>query len=222
MHGERVAILLDAGFVKKRLAKRAKQFPTMDDVRGLLRMLVADPSLQDSRLFRIYWYDADPFDESRKNPIDGKKTNFRSTLQAKRNRKLLEDIEKEPNVAVRKGELLFRGWRVTPQSMKDLAKDPPKGLRANHLEPVFIQKGVDMRIGLDIASLALKRLVDAIVLVTGDADMVPAMKLARREGLRVYLHCLGSREVRNDLVVHSDRLLGAPFDPKTEEAALRS
>jgi uncharacterized LabA/DUF88 family protein len=45
------------------------------------------------------------------------------------------------------------------------------------------QKGVDMRIGLDIASLSFKRQVDQVVLVAGDSDFVPAAKLARREGI---------------------------------------
>ncbi|MCU6424521.1 NYN domain-containing protein, partial [Klebsiella aerogenes] len=49
------------------------------------------------------------------------------------------------------------------------------------------QKGVDMRIGLDIASITLKRLASTIILVAGDADFVPAAKLARREGLQFIL-----------------------------------
>ena len=110
-------------------------------------------------------------------------------------------------LAVRKGELVFRGWRVHADAMKELAKDPPRVLKAADLEPVFIQKGVDMRIGLDIASLALKRLVNGIVLVTADADMIPAMKLARREGLRVYLHTMGTQNRRDGLLVHADRIL---------------
>nr|WP_243735402.1 NYN domain-containing protein [Xanthomonas oryzae] len=40
-----------------------------------------------------------------------------------------------------------------------------------------------MRIGIDISSLALKHQVDQIVLFAGDADFVPAAKLARREGI---------------------------------------
>ena len=72
--------------------------------------------------------------------------------------------------------------------------------------PKVRQKGVDMRIGLDIASLALKRLVSTIALVTGDSDIVPAMKLARREGLRVLLDPLG-HSVRPELKVHADRVV---------------
>ena len=64
-----------------------------------------------------------------------------------------------------------------------------------------------MRIGLDMASLALKRLVSTVVIVTGDSDLVPAMKFARREGLRVYLDTLGSRHIRPELKLHADRVL---------------
>ena len=49
------------------------------------------------------------------------------------------------------------------------------------------QKGVDMRIGIDVATLTLKRILDRFILVSGDTDMIPAMKLARREGVLVVL-----------------------------------
>lgn len=82
-----------------------------------------------------------------------------------------------------------------------------KSVGSQDIVPRVRQKGVDMRIGLDIASLALKRLVSTIVLVTGDSDFVPAMKLARREGLRVILDPLGSSRIRRELKVHADRII---------------
>ena len=81
-----------------------------------------------------------------------------------------------------------------------------QSVRPQDVVPKVRQKGVDMRIGLDIASLALKRLVSTIALVTGDSDIVPAMKLARREGLRVLLDPL-SHPVRPELKVHADRVI---------------
>ena len=45
------------------------------------------------------------------------------------------------------------------------------------------QKGVDMRIGVDISSLSFKKQVDRIILISGDSDFVPAAKNARREGI---------------------------------------
>ena len=35
--------------------------------------------------------------------------------------------------------------------------------------------------------VALKHIVDRIILVSGDTDMIPAMKLARREGVQVVM-----------------------------------
>ncbi len=45
------------------------------------------------------------------------------------------------------------------------------------------QKGVDMRIGIDISSMAFKKQVTQIILIAGDSDFVPAAKQARREGV---------------------------------------
>lgn len=67
------------------------------------------------------------------------------------------------------------------------------------------QKGVDMRIGLDIASVALKRLASTIILIAGDADFVPAAKLARREGIQIILDPLWQK-VSDDLFEHIDGL----------------
>lgn len=204
---DRIALLLDGGFVKKRLAERLHGFPTTQDVALWVSALLLHPDLDQARLFRIYGYDADPFGQKRKNPIDERQFNFGTTLEANRNRELMRQLEVLPDVAVRKGELHFRGGRVHAGAMKESAKDPPRTLRAMDLEPVFIQKGVEMRIGLDIASLALKRLVGAILLVTADADMIPAMKLARREGLRVFLHTMDTPNRRDKLLAHADRTL---------------
>lgn len=67
------------------------------------------------------------------------------------------------------------------------------------------QKGVDMRIGLDIASMAFKKQVDQIVLVAGDSDFVPAAKLARREGIDFVLDPMWAN-IRHDLDEHIDGL----------------
>ena len=48
-----------------------------------------------------------------------------------------------------------------------------------------------------------------LVLVSGDSDMVPAMKFARREGVRIFLHTLGNATgVREELKAHADVVLG--------------
>ena len=70
------------------------------------------------------------------------------------------------------------------------------------------QKGVDMKIGIDIASLAYKKQVGQIILISGDSDFVPAAKVARREGIDFILDALGSH-IRPDLFEHIDGLRSA-------------
>jgi len=68
------------------------------------------------------------------------------------------------------------------------------------------QKGVDMRIGLDMARLALRETVRTVVVVTGDSDFVAAFKFARREGVKIILDPLG-HNIRIELREHADIVL---------------
>lgn len=79
------------------------------------------------------------------------------------------------------------------------------------------QKGVDMRIGIDIASLTLKKQADTIVLVSGDSDFVPAAKLARREGMEFVLDPLW-QAVNQDLYEHIDGMHSGLGKPKNGAA----
>lgn len=67
------------------------------------------------------------------------------------------------------------------------------------------QKGIDIKIGVDIASMAIKRLVDRIVLFSGDSDFVPAAKLARREGIDFILDPMWN-PIDDNLFEHIDGL----------------
>lgn len=58
---------------------------------------------------------------------------------------------------------------------------------------------------MDIASLAFKRFVDRIVLISGDADFVPAAKLARREGVDFILDPMKAN-IEQSLFEHIDGL----------------
>ena len=63
-----------------------------------------------------------------------------------------------------------------------------------------------MKIGLDVAWLASKSIVEKLILVTVDSDFVPAMKFARREGVQVVLVTMGHKLVKQDLKEHADEL----------------
>lgn len=83
------------------------------------------------------------------------------------------------------------------------------------------QKGVDMRIGLDIASITLKKQADTIVLISGDSDFVPAAKLARREGIEFILDPLW-QNINDDLFEHIDGLQSGLPKPKPKPKAART
>lgn len=81
---------------------------------------------------------------------------------------LPHDLAKNERFAVRMGTLGFRGWKPKAQPIQ-----AGSALTDADFAPIFEQKGVDMRIGLDIANFAHTRAVDRIILVSGDQDMIP-------------------------------------------------
>lgn len=112
-------------------------------------------------------------------------------------------------VALRLGELAEgqAHWALRGRALKELANGRRQWseLTEEDFTLDLRQKGVDMRLGLDIASLAYKRQVNQIVLVAGDADFVPAAKLARREGIDFLLDPMWA-DIRPDLHEHIDGL----------------
>ncbi|MEM9421935.1 MAG: NYN domain-containing protein, partial [Pseudomonadota bacterium] len=97
------------------------------------------------------------------------------------------------------------GWYIGPKTTKLLLNGNKdlNSLSDDDLTFGLRQKGVDMRIGLDIASITLKKQAKTIVLVSGDSDFVPAAKLARREGAEFILDPMW-RSVTGELFEHID------------------
>lgn len=201
----RYAILLDGGFVTKRLQRRLGRFPTPDDVLAECARVAIHPQLADSGLLRIYFYDAPPAAEVVTNPLSGRMINLGQTEVFGIRMGFLDELELKPDVALRRGELSVHGWRIRDDALREVARSH-RPLGADDLELDLEQKGVDLRIGLDIARLALRRLVETLVVVSGDSDLVPAFKFARREGLRVFLDHLGG-PVKRELKAHADIVL---------------
>ena len=142
----RYAVLIDGGFVKRKLGSHAR--PTrISDVTRFLERLTAHPRLERLQLHRIYWYDALPLTGSATRPLRGGSVDFGRTAMAEANRELLSQLGASPYVSVRRGDLVFRGWKVRSNRLPE--REPTVVLRSNDIEPNIQQKGVDMRIGLD-------------------------------------------------------------------------
>lgn len=200
------AVLIDGGFVKRKLGSASKP-ATASRITQLVAQIKADPALQGHELYRVYYYDSRPLDGVVSRPLQGGQMDFGKQALVGRMTALHAELARAPYFALRMGELSFNGWRVQPKALESKASQIT--ISADQLQPNISQKGVDMRLGMDIAALTLKGLAGIIVLVTGDSDFVPAMKFARREGAQLFLVTLG-HGVKESMREHSDVLLELP------------
>ena len=200
-----VAILVDGGFFIKRYNKLVGFYPARNIVKHLHKVCLNCYLGTDDYLYRILYYDCAPYSaddvkqaaERSFDISDEESENFVKKFfkeeKAKFRKDVLDALKKTPKMAVRLGKLKigFSGTKERP-------------------EPTRKQKGVDMRMGLDIAALALKEKVQKIILVAGDSDYVPAIKFARREGIEVVLDPM-KNGLSEDLQEHIDNLIKNPW-----------
>lgn len=158
-------------------------------------------------LYRIFYYDTAPLDKKGHYPITKRAIDFANTPVAKAQRALLESLKTTPNFALRLGKTIWRNneWILFPEKLKALLEKriTVDDLTENDFHPLIEQKAVDMKLGLDITLIATKRLADLLIIITGDADIVPALKFARREGMQVCLDPL-RHSIQPELAEHVD------------------
>lgn len=156
------AILIDGAFLQHQLASKDAPM-TAIAVRRLVGRLSGHEHLAGRELHRVYYYDAEAWGGVEEKPLGGGKIDFSAHPVKARNDALRKEIRRIPDVALRMGKTRFDGWELRQRILK---KSGDKAeIQADDLRPKIRQKGVDMRIGLDIASLTLKRQARIIVLV---------------------------------------------------------
>jgi uncharacterized LabA/DUF88 family protein len=185
----KAAILIDGGFLRV-LARKAGHTYDPDFIERVA-LDCLDTAVE--RLLRVLYYDCAPFSGTQKLPVSGDQTTWSGNDQ------WLYDLSRRDYFAVHRGILKFRGYKL-----KRIPYRPVRPLVDADFEPVFEQKGVDMRIGLDIASMSEERIVDRVILVTGDTDCIPAMKHARKAGLQVVLIQLPNSNLAREMLSHTD------------------
>lgn len=164
--------------------------------------------VESDELYRILFYDCPPLLKKAHNPITGKVIDFSKTEVSNFRLEFYRELKKLRKVALRLGVLKDRGgWKIYTPKLKDLLnkKLTISDLAENDVYYDVNQKGVDIRIGLDIASLSYKLLVRKIILISGDSDFVPAAKLARREGIDFVLDPMWQK-IDDQLFEHIDGL----------------
>ena len=231
----KVSILIDGGFFLKRLPSVLQRIDSRDPdaVADAVRRLVASHLEQLNRiegvandrilLYRSFFYDATPYAGRGCFPVSGGMIDYENSTEAVFRRALHDNLRSTSNMAVRLGEVRrISGWMLRERVQNRLRKGEitVADLTDRDFTLGLQQKAVDMRIGIDIASLTLKRQVSTIVLVSGDSDFVPASKFARREGVNVVLDPLWSK-VLPGLFEHIDELRSGFPRPDPQQKAKR-
>ncbi|MFW9610072.1 MAG: NYN domain-containing protein [Aquaspirillum sp.] len=207
------AILIDGAFFLHRyraLMTESTQHNPEDVASMMMRWALSHLNQNDERrdLYRIFYYDCPPLDKKVTLPISNTPFDFAETHEAQFRHGLFDELRRKRKLALRLGYLADTGqWTIKPTVMRALLRGERQynSLRDEDFAYDVRQKGVDIRIGQDIASLAYKKLADQIVLFAGDADFVPAAKLARREGIDFVLDPMW-KSIPPELFEHIDGL----------------
>jgi len=216
------AILIDGGFLANTFMDK---FSTGTDKAHLAASGViknAQKICQKERIFRIYYYDCTPYSGKQKHPVSGEIIDYYHKGTPIMG--FQKELARSEQIAFRRGLLMFEGWKFAKRfsvfnfirDLQSTIQDMMKGIKVDpdkiptfsdtDIVPSFKQKRVDIKIGLDIAWLAIKGIVGRLIVVTGDSDFIPVMKFARKEGVQVVL-CSISKNLRKEMFEHCDEFI---------------
>lgn len=216
------AVLVDGAFFLRRYPHSYANYAPEDDcsehehspevvAKNLTTMVTRHLEQRNKKreLYRIFVYDCAPLAKKAHHPVTGELINFGELRGARFRRQWHTCLLRKRKVALRFGTYAEKQshWIIDEKPTKHLLsrRIQVSELRPEHVRYHSPQKGVDMKLGLDLAALAYRRLVDQIILVTGDSDFVPAAKVARREGIDVILDPMW-HPIHDELLVHVDGL----------------
>ena len=180
---------------------------------------------ENSDLYRVFYYDCAPSSKRIYHPFLHKQIDLGKTDLYEWTIQFLNELKKKRKFAIRLGKLADEQahYTIRPDIVKKLCNGSINfaDLSEDNFCLSVDQKGVDMKFGLDIASMSYKKQVDQIVLISGDSDFVSAAKLARREGIDFILDPLGA-PIKPDLFEHIDGLRTCDKRYTTSPSAIAS
>lgn len=217
-----VAILVDGGFYTRRAKALWGDRPASESAEILHRYCMQHLKHKENnhyvrdQLYRIFYYDCPPMDRNIYHPLLRKDKHMKKEPLYAWMSEFQDQLRSKRKVALRLGRLSDNeiGYTFSIDTVKKLCSGALKieDLTEQNFCLNVRQKGVDMRIGIDIASMAYKKQVSKIILIAGDSDFVPAAKLARREGVDFVLNPMGNH-IHSDLNEHIDGISQPVFDP---------
>jgi uncharacterized LabA/DUF88 family protein len=112
-------------------------------------------------ILRTYYYNCLPYQRS--TPTQEDAARF---AQAQKFHAALRGLAR---FEVREGMLVYRG-------------NDERG------KPIYVQKGTDIQFGVDLVLLAAKQQISHAALIAGDSDFIPAIQIAKNEGVLIHLY----------------------------------
>ena len=185
----RTAILVDGGYYRKRAtALWGRKDPSVRAAELVTYCMLHITEPEDPRdLYRIFYYDCPPMKRTMKHPLDCSEINYSEEPMTKWTNDFYNELTRKMRVALRMGELAesVASYVLKPEAMKALLHKTKSvdDLTKEDFRLDVKQKGVDMRIGLDAATISAGGKVNQIVLIAGDSDFIPVAKLVRRNGV---------------------------------------
>lgn len=205
----KTAILVDGGFYRRRAQSIWGDISAKDRADELERYCFnhLKDKHEQRELYRIFYYDCPPIKKKIYHPHTKKQIDMSKTPLYEWSTLFFSELKKKRKFALRMGRLAEEQAHYTlrPEIIKKLANGSLtlNDLSENSYMLSLDQKGVDMKIGIDISSMAYKKQVEQIILISGDSDFVPVLKLARREGIDVILDPMRTK-IKEDLMEHID------------------
>lgn len=130
-------------------------------------------------LLRTYYYTCEPWQSN--PPTEDESRRFAGS------QRFLNYLQKIPNYEIRLGRLAHRGTDI------------------NTHQPILEQKQVDICLAIDLVRLSMRRAIACAILLTGDSDFVPAIKIAKDEGTEIIL--AHGTYIHNTLLSSVDRTI---------------
>jgi uncharacterized LabA/DUF88 family protein len=147
---DKIAIFFDAGYFDN----VCRDFGLRVDSNKLSSKIC---SLLDSEIYRTYYYDCLPHQESPPNEENRKRISKKQSY--------FYTLNKLPHFEVRLGNLV----------------------KSSNPSKEFEQKGVDVLLSIDFVQLASRSNITKAAIVTGDSDFVPAIERAKMLGAQTYV-----------------------------------
>ncbi len=222
----KIAFLIDGSFFLNRLQFfKRKYYSSKPDLTSEQIILVIQQIIKKhlfncpkniyQHTYRIFYYDSPPLTIKVHLPLLNQGETHKRVLDFAKDKKniqrseILERLKKQPKFALRLGSIKHeKQWKLKDTTLNKLLREEIsfEQLSNDDFYYEMRQKGVDIKLGIDISTLAQQKLVNKIILIAGDSDFVPAAKLARIHGIDFVLDALHNN-IDESLHEHIDGLV---------------